>query len=330
MDGASVGGSAPEEQESGGGRGGVASRSATHFDFEHKIFRVEKSYFALSSDTREPIFLVTLGELNASLRIAAMKREFQIDPSSTDGQLLSIVEKSLRFVREIRHNDSIPREILDGTASWSVSERHRALARTRMAAHVLNTVQGVKAAVLDSLQLEALSCDPEFKTKARDAFGALAERIGLPAERKQEVLDRVEDLAREFAYIEALRERSLSVREIAMFVGQLAKLFKNDKALLPEIVRVQALIRRPVDGIAKKFNTIETKIAAIEAVLARFQAHIDIVRATRDDLHYQLSLWDDLIWKWGELDREKVDNAKQLIRETYRFAATHFPQTQEW
>ena len=331
MDGASVAPEVAEEQQSGAPRGGVASRASTHFEFEHKIFRVEKSYFALAADTHEAVFFVTLGDLNASLRLAAVRNEFKISPESPDGQLLSIIERSLRFVREIRHGDTIPRELLDGSASWAVSERHRAHARTRIASHVLNAVAGVKAAAaLDELQLDQLSDDPDFKTRARGAFTAFAARIGLGADRKDEVMDRVEQLARELAYIEALRERSLAIRQITVFVGQMAKLFKNDKGLLPEIVRVQSLIRRPIDGLMKRFATIDGKVGEIEKALARVRPTVDTIRATRDDLHYTLSLWDDLVWKWGELDREKADNAKLLVRETYRFAATNFPQTQEW
>src|SRR4051794_4024787 len=145
MDGASVAPEVAEEQASAPPRGGIASRASTHFDFEHKIFRVEKSYFALASDTHEAVFFVTLGDLNASLRLSAVRREFQIPPESSDGQLLALIEKSLRFVREIRHGDTIPRELLDGSASWTVSERHRVHARTRIAAHVLHAVEGVKA-----------------------------------------------------------------------------------------------------------------------------------------------------------------------------------------
>jgi plasmid stabilization system protein ParE len=326
MDGAAVNQSAGPER----GPGRRPASTATHFEFEHRIFQLEKSYFTLAADTREAIFLVTLGDLTASIRLPALRREFNIEPESVDGQLLSIVEKGLRFVREIRHRDSIPRELLDGSASWSVSERHRLLARTRMTAHVLAAVEGIKSGPFDIVQLETLASSPEFRQKLRGAFGSFAEQMGIGADRKQEIVDRIEDLAREYAYIEALRERSLAIRQISIGVAQLAKQFKTDKNFLPEIVRVQTLVRRPVEAMMKRFVAIESRIATIETVLANFQQHIDLIRASRDDFHGQLNLWDDLVLRWSELDREKPDQAKLLIRETYRFTATHFPQTQDW
>ena len=39
--------------------------------------------------------------------------------------------RGVRFVKEIRPKDSIPSELLDGTASWSYEERHNASARAR-------------------------------------------------------------------------------------------------------------------------------------------------------------------------------------------------------
>jgi hypothetical protein len=326
MDGAAVNQSAGPER----GPGRRSASTATHFEFEHKIFQLEKSYFTLAADTREAIFLVTLGDLTASIRLPALRREFNIEPESVDGQLLSIVEKGLRFVREIRHRDSIPRELLDGSASWSVNDRHRLLARTRMTAHVLAAVEGIKSGPFDIVQLETLANSTEFRQKLRGAFGSFAEQMGIGADRKQEIVDRIEDLAREYAYIEALRERSLAIKQISIGVAQLAKQFKTDKNFLPEIVRVQTLVRRPVEAMMKRFVAIESRIAAIDTVLANFQQHIELIRASRDDFHAQLNLWDDLVLRWSELDREKPDQAKLLIRETYRFTATHFPQTQDW
>jgi hypothetical protein len=324
----SVGTDVPGEHRPERHGGAAADRAAAHFEFEHKVFRVGKSYFGLAADTSEPVFLVKVGDLSASLRLASMRREFRISPDSKDGQLLEMIEKGLRYVREIRPSDSIPRELLEGTASWSVAERHRILARTRIAAHLVDAAEGRPPAVMAPERLESLAGDTAFKEKARLAIPKIAERVGGP-KRKREVLDRIDQLAREFAFIEGLRERLLVVRDIAGFIGQLAKTFRTDRALLPEIKRVQQLVRQPIDALAEKFAAVDAKVAPIETALAGFDAHVETIRADRDELHGALALWDDLVWKWGEADREKKDAARELIRETYRFVATYFPQNHD-
>src|ERR1700722_18380727 len=89
---------------------------STHFLFEHKIFQLKGARFALTEDGSTPAFLVELGTLVASLPLATVRGEFEIERDGTDDVLLKIVEKSLRFVKEIRPGDSIPRELPDGSA----------------------------------------------------------------------------------------------------------------------------------------------------------------------------------------------------------------------
>src|SRR5688500_12812168 len=94
-------------------------RSRT-FAFEHKLFAVPGGYFAPVKDTLEPAFHLPLGDLQGAVTLPTLRAEFAIAKESKDGQLLDIVERSLRFVKEIRPNDSIPHELLDGSASWAV------------------------------------------------------------------------------------------------------------------------------------------------------------------------------------------------------------------
>src|SRR3546814_13852102 len=71
---------------------------------------VEGSYFAHSRDTKETVFHVPLGDIKGVLALEVLRTEFGIEPDSLDGQLLGIIERCLRFVKEIRPTDSIPRK----------------------------------------------------------------------------------------------------------------------------------------------------------------------------------------------------------------------------
>ena len=74
--------------------------------------------------------------------------------------LLDVVEKGLRFVHEIRPGDSIPSELLDGTASWRVEERHRRRARGRLMAQLIAWTAGEGLMTADDGAFEALAANP--------------------------------------------------------------------------------------------------------------------------------------------------------------------------
>ncbi len=125
-------------QTASGSASSEADRS-THFLFEHKVFTLKGARFALTEDGSTPAFHVELGTLIASLPLGTLRGEFASIAIRRMTSLLTVVEKSLRFVREIRPGDSIPRELLDGTASWSVEERHRLRAKAHLWARAIGT-----------------------------------------------------------------------------------------------------------------------------------------------------------------------------------------------
>lgn len=304
---------------------------STHFVFEHRVFNVKGAHFALTADGVEPAFHVNLGDLRAALRLDALRNEFGISLDSPDGELLGIVEKSLRFVKEIRPGDSIPRELLDGSASWSVEERHRALASGRLAVQIASWLTGKETVIADHAQLTMLMDDPQTKSRMQKAFAEIAEKLGIGTARKQEVIDRIDELARELSYIEALRERYTSkVRMIVGKVNLLAKLYRADRAIIQELTRIQSLLVRPVEEFDSMFDQIDAATCEIMSVLRKFDALVKFVRDTRDEVHTRLMLWEPVIRAWETLDPVRGPLVEAALKELYRFAARHFPQQQEW
>ena len=96
---------------------------------------------------------------------------------------------------------------MDGTCSWTVEDRHRKLAHNRMIAQLVSWLSGGEAEVVDGSKLEQFVQHPETKQRVQKAFAEAAEKIGLGRDRAAEVIDQFETLARELAYIQALRER---------------------------------------------------------------------------------------------------------------------------
>ncbi|MGH7126317.1 MAG: hypothetical protein ACREFI_18220 [Stellaceae bacterium] len=303
---------------------------STHFNFEHKVFGVDGARFAHTPDTREAALYVLLGDLQVALLLPALRDEFGIKPESHDDQLLGVIERSLKFVKEIRPNDSIPREILDGTASWSVEERHRLIAKGRLSLQLASWLAGEESVVVDAIQLEQLVEDPATKQKIDKAFGEIAEKLGLGRERKNEVVDRIDALARELSYIEALRERYGCVLEIIRKLSDFVRTYRNDRQITQEISRVRTLLLRPQSEFDSLFAQCDAMTGEILSVLKKFEAQVEFVRDMRDDLHTKLMAWDDVITQWTGLEVVKGENQENAIKAMYRFVARNYPQRQDW
>jgi hypothetical protein len=305
------------------------SDRSTHFAFGHRVFSIKDAVFRLSP-TEEPLFRVDLGDLKCGISIPSLRNEFSIKPDSDDGKLLALVEKALRFVKEIHPGDSIPKELLDGTCSWSVEDRHRALARNRMTVQLAAWLNGGQSDTTDASSLEKLASDPETKQRVQKAFIEAAEKIGLGRERAPEVIDRFETLARELAYIEALRDRFQHVRMIMVRLNETMGHYKSERAVSEDIVRVQMLMRNPDAEFQNDFGMVDAQTSEILTMLKKIDVQIAFIRANRDDLHYKLMKWDDLISKWGAVKIEKSEPLENLVRATYRFVAQHYPQRSDW
>ena len=299
---------------------------STHFLFEHKVFTLKGARFALTEDGSTPAFHVELGALVASLPLGTVRTEFGIDRDSPDGALLGIVEKSLRFVKEIRPGDSIPRELLDGTASWAVEDRHRLRAKAQLWARVIGTDETMGA---NDDVLKAFVSRPDTETKLKTAAAAIAKKIGYEMT-VESVMARFDDLARELAYTEALQERCNDVLGIVPKVNQLARVYRSDRAIVDELSRIRTLMLKPIemyDGIFAKLNNQHEDPS--EAI-ANFHERVEFIRAQRDDVHQSMMLWDPILHAWKIIDLTRCTETEHRISELYRFIARHFLTAQSW
>jgi len=303
---------------------------STHFAFENKVFTVPGARFALTKGQRDPAFHVLLGDLQVALSLDTVRQEFNIKPDSVDAELLGVIERSLRYVKEIRPNDSIPREILDGSASWSVEERHRMIAKGRLSLQLASWLAGEESVIVDLAQLEQLVEDPSTKSRIDQAFGDVAEKLGMGRARKQEVVDRIDDLARELSYIEALRDRYGEVKSIIEKLNGLVRAYRTDRTTTQEISRVRTLLMRPQQEFDSLFTQCDAMTGEILTVLKKYEATVEFVRNMRDDLHSKLMQWDDIIEIWKPVTPVKGEVQEKAIKDLYRFVAQNFPQRQDW
>lgn len=317
-------------EEATGGEGGQDPSPSTHFVFTNKVFHTPGARFNLAHDTGEPVLNVHLGDVWGKVPFRTLRESFNIDEKSQDGRLLGVVEKSLKFVKEIRPGDSIPREILDGSASWRVEERHVAIARGRLTLQLVSWITGKDEDFSDRFRLQQLVDDPQVKLRAQEAFSKLAKQFGLPEERKQEIVDKVEALARELSYIEALRDRYALVQKIFAKLAQGKRTFKGDNQILADISRMQALAKSPLANFDDAFTQVDGQCSEVMAMLRTFDAQVSFIRRMRDELHTNLMLWDETIAEWDGKEMGRDADSEMLLKRLYQFLAQHFLISKVW
>ncbi len=302
----------------------------THFVFEHKVFGLDGSYFTTDRDTGKAKFHMPLGDILAAVTIPSLKLEFGITEDSGDGALLRIVERSLSHVRAIRPNDSIPREVLDGTASWSVEARHHELARGRLSVQLAAWLTGGVGVVSDPEMLEQVVEDPATKERVEKALDKLADELELEGDRRTEVVNWIEHLADEFAYIEGLRDYYRRIVLIDERIAAVIRQFRRDQTMCEECMRVRVLIKKPLEDYANRFDRLDESTSEVLSIVKNIDDTVKKIRATRDSLHYDFTLWGELLEKWEQCkggERELID---RLVRESYRFMAQNFQQSHDW
>lgn len=306
-----------------------ANRS-THFLFDHKVFTVDGCRFVWSKSSDEAVMRFMLGKVQAEVAVDKLCNEFKIDPKSFDGQLLGMVTKGLKYVREIRPGDTIPNELIDGTASWRVDERHFLIAKGRLTVQMVTWLTGGETVVSSPDQLEQVLEDPNTKARVREAFKMIANKLSLSGNAEEQVETRIDTLAKELSYVEALRERAGKLTKIRDGLETAHRIYKNERNLKEEIVRMQTLSLPPITDLEQRFAQIDAQTGEILSMLAKFENNITYVREMRDDLHQTLLPWDEVMEDWEGVVTEKSQAFEAVLKKTYQFLARNYSQAKHW
>ncbi len=298
-----------------------------HFLFVHRVFAAPGAVFKLDANTGEPVLALDLGNVKACLPFPALIKAFEIAPDSPDARQLDAVVKGLRHVRRIKPGDSIPAELLDGSASWKVEAHHVAAARGRLFAGLLAEL-GPRPNATTARDYAVLAENASLLPELAEGYKLLADKMGLDAKLAGDAEAIVDALAEEFAYIEALRERVAQKRALVETLGKMRDAYRRDRATLDQVARIVQLLARPVAAYERWLHLLDLKIAdTIDAVLNMTQ-RIALAREVRDRLHAETMRWDDLLAFWNGGVSARAQRAR--IDETYRFAARHFPIASDW
>ncbi|WP_448188325.1 hypothetical protein [Azospirillum sp. sgz301742] len=311
--------------------GAPAQMRETHFDFQHKVFSLPAAYFAHDPTSKQPVLNILLGDLKAGLPFNTLKDSFSIEDDSRDARLLVLVEKGLQYVKQIRPGEKIPGELLDGTASWSVEDRHRIIAKGRLTVQLVSWITGSEMIVVDQAELEQIVEDPQTKERLKTAFTQIAEKLGIHSDNAEQYInDRIDDLTQELSYIEALRDRFNHIRAINDNFTKLLQIYRADRTFCSEIQRMQGLIKKPLRTYDTIFDQADAQTGEIMGALKSFDSTVNFIRKIRDDLRSRLMEWEDVLRAWDGVPVEKSQQIEQLQKLTYRFLASNFIETKVW
>ena len=307
------------------------TKGPTVFDFTHRVFALPNARFRLADDGREPVFRVQLGDLDVGVPTGTLAREFGIDPSSRDALLIALVRKALRYVAQVRPGDSMPSEILDGTASWPVEERHRACAKAKLMKQLAQWFASDGGGSDELVKLLSNSAEnDEFREKVQQVFTRIAEKLGLGAEHRQQVVDHLDTLGRELSYIEAQREHVHKLSDIKKKLLDLARVYARERAMVEELLRIAGLIQTSISEFAETFQQLDAQTGEIIALLRNIEAQLEFIRTTRDELHFRLLSWGDLVNVWHAMPLTPSRETETKSRALYHFLASHYAPKNVW
>jgi hypothetical protein len=296
----------------------------THFDFQAKVFQAPGAHFELRGHPKKAMFAVDMGAGQGYISLSDLRRTFFIAQGSHDDRLIDRAEAGLHFVPDIRPGDEIPNEVLDGTASWTVARKHKQIARDRLQVQLISWVSGKPITYASQDELKNIMADEANKKGLKEAFQKAAVALGIDPSQSDKVLDRIETLAREICYIEALRDRSLELKKIRANVETLIKVCSTDQRMVADLGRIKLLMAKATAETDDIFANIDAETADVLSALMSIDDIIRAVRKTRDDMHFIMMEWDPIVARWQKLEMVRSKPIDAALSETYQFLAKRF------
>lgn len=299
--------------------------------FEHAFFnKLEDAFFQRSDMTGEPVMVIKFAKNEVSLPFKGIRKEFGLAEDGADSKMLDQVAIALKFVKGVRIGDQLPKEMFSREASWQLSQRHVTIAYQRISVQLVNWMTGGQNLITDPEELLQLAADPQIKKTVNKAFGEAAEKLGLGRDHKEEVIQHVQSLAQELAYIEALRDRLRKIEMMEEKIQGLRRLYGRERSVLEVADQVARLGERALQDFEEQFLEVDAQTGEILSVLRNLDSQIAYIRDKRDDIHARLMAWDDILTEW-ELVQVKVGPEKpELLRRAYHFLAPRFMMVNEW
>jgi plasmid stabilization system protein ParE len=247
-----------------------------------------------------------------------------------DVKMLDKVAEGLQFVRGLRPGDRLPKEVTTREASWEPQDRHRRIAYQRLTMQLVTWLTGNEHVISSVAELAQVADDPQVKKNIQLAFTEAAEELGLGRENRDEVVRYIETLAKELAYIEALRDTFGEVQKIDEKLQGLRRIYGADRSMIDTTDQVGRLSQRALKVFQDYFDQVDAQTGEILAMLKNIENQIGYIRQVRDALHCRLLPWEDFIQIWKTVFIVRSDDNTNKIRDIYQFLAPRYMQFNDW
>jgi len=309
----------------------LADLERTSVELDHWLFKkLEGVRFHLHQSNHQPGMSINMAKSEAFLTINAVRKEFSIPNDSADGRMLTRIADALKYVKGLLIGDPLPKEILTGEASWNITPRHIAIAHQRVALKLVMLVSTDQPTTSDPAELLKLADDPEVKKKVNESFSVAAVELGMQPEQKEEVIEYVNTLAQELGYLEALRDKFVTIQTMRERIQAVRKVCSSKPTLRESADQVARLMERAHGEYTVMFDDIDKRTAEVMPMLRSLDDTIETIRKIRDDLYIRFRVWDELLARWSEGHVEYSMKIGQLLADTHQFLAPRFMTFTDW
>jgi len=141
----------------------------------------------------------------------------------------------------------------------------------------------------------------------------------------------LEDMARELAFVEALRQRLLvRVQGMVLRIERLVQAWRGDAGQIETLTQVRRLAGSALQQIARRFDELDAQTGEVMATLRNAESQRAFIRVNRDWLYRSQRGWQPVLDEWDGAGTELNDAMRALLTRTYRFLAPRFMPVTEW
>ena len=145
------------------------------------------------------------------------------------------------------------------------------------------------------------------------------------------MLGLLESIARELAYIEALRERLLHpLRNMARRFDAVGSGWRGDSTHMEMLILVRRLTSTALSQVNGCFVAVDAQSADVLTALGNVAATRAVIRANRDWLYRSQRAFAPILTEWQAAPRQLDDQFWSLLGRSYRFLAPRFMGFKEW
>jgi uncharacterized protein YukE len=209
---------------------------------------------------------------------------------------------------------------------------HLALASGRLRMQLvawLNAGTAADAPEMNAETLLRMADDPAVRRQVQDALDHAATALGLDGQ--QAVVQLLEDLAQELAFVEALRDRLLRpIQAMARTIEHMVQSWRGDASQMETLTQVRRLTKVALKEIARRFDELDAQTGEVMATLRNADSQRAFIRSGRDWLYRSQRAWQPIVDQWDAAGTNYDEVSRSLLISTYRFLAPRYMPVTEW